>query len=104
MRSPDVDVEKKQLEPRRLIAAHFRHERTTGRQNHLLLRIFGHDETLGRDAQDEGVLAKGELARPFRTLPRQVLFHEVNVVQGGIVKVRVGNDGRAGGDVAVARI
>lgn len=118
MGSPDVDIEEEKFQTGRLVAAHFGDERAAGREDHLLLRVlsrlngnvdhqfvslssiknqvghsiqtyFSQDESFGRDAQDEGILTKGELAGTFRTLPSQVLLHQINVIQRGVVKVRV---------------
>ena len=49
---------------------------------------------LGHDAQDEGVLAVAELVGSFRVLPGVVLLHQVHVVQGHVVEVRVDQEGR----------
>jgi hypothetical protein len=44
-------------------------------------------DSLGHNAQYKGVLAVGELARPLRTLPVEVVLHQVHVVQGRIVEL-----------------
>ena len=56
-----------------------------------MILYLGEDETFSGDAQNEGILAIGELAGTIGTLPRQVLFHQVDVIQRAVVEFRVGN-------------
>ncbi len=58
----------------------------------LVFAYFGENETLGGDAQDERVLAIGELAGTIRALPSQIFLHQVDVVQCAVVKLGVGDE------------
>jgi hypothetical protein len=46
-------------------------------------------DSLGHYAQDKGILTVGKLARPLRTLPVEVVLHQIHVVQSRIVELCV---------------
>ena len=88
------DVKKEYFNVGLLVTGHFLDQRFSGCQYHLLLRIFCQNVSFGNDAQNEGILAVRELARPIWILPVVILLHEVHVVEGDIVELCVVDQGR----------
>jgi hypothetical protein len=50
---------------------------------------LGEYDSLGHYAQYKGILTVGKLAWPLRTLPVEIVLHQIHVVQSRIVELCV---------------
>jgi hypothetical protein len=53
------------------------------------MNYLGEYDSLGHYAQYKGILTVGKLARPLRTLPVEVILHQIHVIQSRIVELCV---------------
>ena len=59
------------------------------------MNYFGENESFGGYAEYERVLTEGELTGTLGTLPDDVLFHQIDMIQRAVVELAVRNQWRA---------